>query len=132
MAHVPYASAVGSLMYVMVCTRPDIAHAVGVLSMYMMTPGKEHWIAIKRVFRYLHGMTDFAIYYHGNSKDVGVHGFVDSDWVGDIHGRRSTSGYVLRLFGGAFSWMSRKQYMVALSPAEDEYIATTHASKEAI
>ena len=108
MYHVAYASAVGSLMYAKVCTQPDIAHAVEVLRRYMMTPRKEHWTTIKRVFRYLHGMTNFAIYYHGNSKDVGVHDFVDSDWAGDIHGIRSTNDYVFGLFGGAISWMSRK------------------------
>ena len=100
MAHVTYASAVGCLMYVMVCTRLDIAHAVGVLSRYMRTSGKEHWTNIKRAFRYLRCTTYFAIYYHGNSKDVGVHGFNDSDWAGDIDGRKSTSGYVFILFGG--------------------------------
>ena len=61
MAHVPYASAVGCLMYSMVYTQPDIAHAVGVLSRYMMTLGKEHWTAIKRIFRYLRSTTYFSI-----------------------------------------------------------------------
>ena len=56
MSHVPYASVVGSLMYAMVCTRLDIAHAVGVLSMYMSKPRKEHWIGIKRVFRICVGL----------------------------------------------------------------------------
>ena len=79
MTYVPYASAVGCLIYAMVCTRPYIAHAVGVLRKYMTTLGKEHWIAIKRVFRYLRGTIDFVICYHGNFEDVGVHGFIDSD-----------------------------------------------------
>ena len=57
MSHVPYASAIGSLMYAMVCTRSDIAHAVGVLRRYMSKPEKEHWTSIKRVFRYLRGTT---------------------------------------------------------------------------
>ena len=61
MAYVPYANAVRSLMYAMVYTQPDIAHAVGVLSRYMTTLGKEHCTTIKRVFRYLCGITDFAI-----------------------------------------------------------------------
>ena len=55
------------------------------------------------VFRYLCGMKYFSISYHGNSKDVKVHGFINSDWVGDINGIRSTSGYVFRLFGGAIN-----------------------------
>jgi hypothetical protein len=70
----PYASVVGSLMYVMVCTRPNIAHSVGVLSRYMSKPRKEHWITVKRVFRYLHGTTDYGIFYQGRpsaDKSVG-------------------------------------------------------------
>jgi len=63
MSRVPYASAVGSLMYAMVCTRPDIAHAVGVLSRFMSNPGKEHWTAVKRVFRYLRGTSDYGLCY---------------------------------------------------------------------
>jgi hypothetical protein len=87
MAHVPYASVVGSLMYVMVCTRPDISHAVGVLRRYMLTPGKEHWTIVKRVFRYLCGTTEYAICYQGKpetDREVNVHGFVDADWAGDL------------------------------------------------
>ena len=55
MSKVPYASVVGSLMYAMVCTRPDIAHAVGVVSRYMSHPGIEHWNAVKWILRYLRG-----------------------------------------------------------------------------
>jgi hypothetical protein len=61
MSHVPYFSAVGSLMYAMVCTRPDIAHAVGVLSRYMSKPRKEHWTTVKRVFRYLCGTVSYGL-----------------------------------------------------------------------
>ena len=65
MSHVPYASAVGSLMYAMVCTRPDITHVVGVLSRFMSKPGKEHWTRVKWVFRYLHGNSDYGLCYQG-------------------------------------------------------------------
>ena len=63
---------------------------------------------------------------------VDIHGFVDADWAGDLDHRRSTSGYVFNLFGGTVSWMSKKQSIVALSTTEAEYMATTHASKEAV
>jgi hypothetical protein len=63
MSRVPYASAVGSLMYAMVCTRPDIAHVVGVLCRYMSKPGKEHWTAVKRVFKYLCGTASYGLCY---------------------------------------------------------------------
>jgi hypothetical protein len=135
MSHVPYASAVGSLMYAMVCTRPDIAHAVGVLSRYMSKPGKEHWTTVKRVFRYLRGTTSYGLCYQGRpglDRVVDIHGFVDADWAGDLDRKRSTSGYVFNLFGGAISWMRKRQAVVALSTTEAEYMAATHASKEAV
>ena len=78
MSRVPYASVVGILMYAMVCTRPNITHVVGVLSRYMSKLGKEHWTTIKRVFRYLHGTTEHAIYYQGN---VGPDRVLDCTWV---------------------------------------------------
>ena len=132
---VPYASAFGSLMYAMVCTIPYIAHAVGVLSRFMSKPGKEHWTTVKRVFRYLRGTSDYGLCYQGRpglDRVLDIHGFVDADWVGDLDQRRSTSGYVFNLFGGAVNWMSKKQLVVALSTTEEEYIAATHASKEAV
>ena len=133
MSLVPYASAVGSLMYSMVCTRPNIAHAMEVLSRYMSKLGKEHWTTVKRVFRYLRGIIDHEICYQGRvglDRVLNVHGFVDANWAGDMDQRKSTSGYVFSLFGGAISWMSRKQAVVALSTTEVEYMTDTHASKE--
>ena len=123
MSRVPYASAVGSLMYAMICTRPDISHAVGVLSRYMSKLGKEHWTVVKRVFRYLRGTTDYAICYQGRpgpDRVINVHGIVDVDWAGDLYHRISTSGYVFNLFGGAISWMRKRQAVVALSTTEAE------------
>ena len=121
MSRVPYASVVGSLMYSMVCTRPDIAHAVGVLSRFMSNPGKEHWTIVKRVFRYLRGTSDYGLCYQGRpglERMLDIRGFVDADWAGDLDQRRSTSGYVFSLFGGAVSWMSKRQSVVALSTTE--------------
>jgi hypothetical protein len=110
MSHVPYASAVCSLMYAMVCTRSNIAHAVGVLSRYMSKRRKEHWTTIKRVFRYLCGITSYGLCYQrrlGLDRVLDINGFVDADWAGDLDRRRSTSGYVFNLFGGAISWMRK-------------------------
>ena len=74
MSKVPYSSVVGSLMYAMVCTRPDIAHAVGVVSRYMNDPGKEHWMAVKWILRYLRGTTAHALSFGGSS--IVLHGYV--------------------------------------------------------
>jgi hypothetical protein len=97
MSHVSYASAIGSLMYEMVCTRPDIAHAVGVLSRSMSKPGKEHWTIVKRVSRYLCGTSSYGLCYEGRpglDRVVDINGFLDSDLVGDLDRRISTRGYV--------------------------------------
>ena len=85
MSKVPYASAVGSLMYAMVCTRPDIAHAVGVVSRYMSHPGIEHWNAVKWILRYLRGTSNKCLHFGGSNTDL--QGYVDLDLVGDIDTR---------------------------------------------
>lgn len=130
MSKTPYASAVGSLMYAMVCTRPDIAHAVGVVSRYMSSPGKQHWEAVKWVFRYLRGTCDRSLCFEGKHTDL--NGYVDADLAGDLDGRKSTTGYVFTLGGTAISWGSKLQKVVALSTTEAEYIAVTEASKEMV
>jgi hypothetical protein len=135
MSCVPYVSAVDSLMYAMVYTRPDIAHAVGVLRRYMSKPSKEHWAIVKRGFRYLRGTASYGLCYEGRlglDIVVDIQCFVDAYWVGDLDRRRSTSGYVFNLFGGAINWISKRQAVVALSTTKDEYMAATHASKKAI
>jgi hypothetical protein len=121
MSHIPYPSEVGSLMYEMVRTRPEITHAVGVLSRYMSKPGKEHWTVVKKVFGYLRGTTSYGLCYQGRSgldRVVDIHGFVDADWAGDLDRRRYTCGYVFNLFGGEISWMSKIHAIVSLSTTE--------------
>ncbi|KAE8654176.1 E3 ubiquitin protein ligase upl2, putative isoform 2 [Hibiscus syriacus] len=130
MVKVPYASAIGSLMYAMVCTRPDIAHAVGAVSRYMNNPGKVHWEAVKWILRYLRGTTNKALCFKGG--DMILTGYVDADLAGNVDIRRSTTGYVYTLGGTAVSWVSQLQKIVALSTTEAEYVAVTEASKEMV
>ena len=130
MSNIPYSSAVGNLMYAMVCTQPDIAHVVGVVSRYMSNPGMEHWNAIKWILRYLRGTTTKALCFKGSN--AALRGYVDSDLAGDIDTRRSTTRYVFTIGGTAVSWISRLQKVVALSTTEAEYVAATEASKEMI
>ncbi|GJU58411.1 gag-pol polyprotein [Tanacetum coccineum] len=130
MSRVPYASAVGSLMFAMICTRPDITHAMGVVSRYMAEPGREHWEAVKRILRYIKGTSDVALCF-GESNLI-VKGYVDSDYAGDLDGSKSTTGYVFTLSGGTVSWVSKLQSVVAMSTTEAEYVAAAQASKEAV
>jgi hypothetical protein len=129
MKKVPYREAIGSLMYLAVGTRPDIAFAVSTLSQYLENPGKPHWEAAKRVFRYLLGTRDLSLVYGGVGKEI--EGFTDADGASQEH-RHAISGYAFIMDGGAISWSSRKQELVTLSTAEAEYVAATHAAKEAI
>ncbi|KAE8692624.1 Retrovirus-related Pol polyprotein from transposon TNT 1-94 [Hibiscus syriacus] len=130
MVNVSYASAIGSLMYAMVCTRPDIAQAVGVVSRYMNNPGKVHWEAVKWILRYLRGTTNKALCFKGG--DTILTGYVDADLAGNVDIRRSTTGYVYTLGGTTVSWVSQLQKIVALSTTEAEYVAVTEASKEMV
>ena len=128
MQRVPYASAVGSLMYAMVCTRPDITHAVGVVSRFLSNPGREHWNAVKWIMRYLRGTSKLRLSF-GSGEPVLV-GYTDADLAGDVDTRKSTSGYLITFAGGAVSWQSRLQKCVALSTTEVEFIAAKEAYKE--
>ena len=128
-----YQSAVGSLQYLSTMTRPDITFAVSNVAKYSSKPTKEHWIAVKRILRYLKGSHNFGLLYRKSDCDTSkCIGFSDSDWAGDLDDRRSTSGYIFQVGGTAVSWKSRKQSCVALSTAEAEYIALSQAAQEAI
>ncbi|XP_057528050.1 secreted RxLR effector protein 161-like [Amaranthus tricolor] len=131
MSRVPYANVVGCLMYVKVCTRPYIAHAVCVVSQFMARPGREHWQGVKRIFRYLRGTTDISLVY-GNGKKFLVTGYSGSDYTADVDTRRSMTGYVFTLGGSMVSWKSTLQSSVTLSTAEVEYMALNSAAKESI
>ena len=90
---------------------------------------------MKQVFRYFYGTSDYGLHYQGRpglDSVLDICGFVDADLAGYLDQRKSTSGYLCNLFGGAISWMSKKQSVVALSTIEAEYIAATHASKEEV
>ncbi|KAE8705939.1 putative ribonuclease H protein [Hibiscus syriacus] len=130
MSRVLYVSAVGSLMFAMICTRPDIAQAMGVVSRYMANSGKEHWNTVKRILRYIKGTSNVVLCYGGSN--LLINGHVDSDYAWDLDKSKSTTGYVFKIAGGAVSWVSKLQSVAATSTTEAEYVAATQASKEAI
>lgn len=130
MRTIPYASAIGSLMYAMLCTRPDICYAVGLVSRFQSNPGKAHWKAVKRILRYLRGTADYQLCYQGSK--VHLVGYTDADWAGDADERKSTSGYVFLLGDTSISWYSKKQTCVALSTMEAEFVALSAAAQEGV
>ena len=126
-----YQSAVGSLLYLSTRTRPDIAFAVSNVATFCSNPAKSHWIAVKRIIRYLKGTTHLGLLYTKNDLKECV-GYSDADWGGDFDDHKSTSGFVFNIGGTAVSWRSKKQSCVALSTAEAEYMALASAAQEAI
>jgi len=128
MQRVPYAYVVGSLMYAMACTRPDIAHVVGTVSRFLSNPGREHWNLVKWILRYLRGTTCLKLCFGGDVPTLV--GYNDFDMGGDIDSRRSTPGYMINFAGGAVAWKSRLQKCVVLSTTEVEFIVNTEACKE--
>jgi hypothetical protein len=129
-----YRAAIGSLMYAALGTRPDIAFAVHSLSQFASNPSKCHWQAVGRIFRYLQGTKDYGIKYDnlGGKATITVIGYSDADWGSNAIDRRSISGYAFFLGGGTIAWSSKKQPTVSLSSMEAEYMASSHAVKEAI
>ena len=98
MSRVPYVSAVGSMMYAMVCTRPDISQALSVVSRYMANPSKDHWQVVRWIVRYLRGIADVGLVYDmASTNSRSVVGFVNSDYAGDFDKRRSLTGYVFNV-----------------------------------
>ena len=125
----PFREAVGALMHLMTATRPDIAYAVGYVSRFMENPQEEHWIAVKRIFRYLQGTKTHGLCFKPGD-NIGFRGYSDADWAGDLMDRKSTSGYTFLLMSAPVSWGSKKQSSVSLSTSEAEYIALSLAIQE--
>jgi hypothetical protein len=133
MAGLPFREVVGCLMYAALTVRFDIAFMAGQLAQHCQNPGLEHWKAAVRVLRYLKGTRIHGICFGG--KDSNNHvlvGYSDADYAGDPDTRRSTSGYVFILNGGAVTWSSRRQPIVSLSTMPSEYIAASEAIREAV
>ncbi|KAL5858701.1 hypothetical protein ACOSQ3_006159 [Xanthoceras sorbifolium] len=131
MKNIPYASAVGSLMYAQVCTRPDIAFVVGMLGRYQSNPGLDHWKAVKKVMRYLQGTKDHMLMYR-RTDNLEVIGYSDSDFAGCVDSRKSTSGYIFMMASGAVSWRSAKQSLTATSTMEAEFVSCFEATSHGV
>ena len=130
MKGIPYSEAIGSVLWPVVVSRPDAAYAIGILAQFIQNPGLAHWEALKRLITYLGSTKDYWLTFGGHSKTL-VEGYCDADWASNKH-RHSISGYSFHFGCGAVSWSSKKQNIIALSSTEAEYIAQTHAAKEAL
>ena len=131
----PYRQAVGALMYLMLGSRPDLAYSIGFLSRSLENPSLDDVIRVKRVFRYIAGTLDLGIMYHRNKlieENNMLECYSDADFGGCTKSGRSTTGVVIMYAGGAISWLSQRQAMVATSTTEAEIVAANEATKEII
>ncbi|KAJ9559241.1 hypothetical protein OSB04_013855 [Centaurea solstitialis] len=137
-----YLGAIGALLYLAQCTRPDISFAVNCLARHSNAPTRRHWNGIKDIFRYLKGTTDMGLFYPyasssedtaiGTSKNATLVGYADAGYLSDPHKGRSQSGYVFTIGNTAISWRSRKQTLVATSTNHSELLALYEATRECV
>ena len=126
---VPYLSAIGALIYLVNCTRPDIAFSVNLLARYSSEPTLRHWNGVKHLLRYLRGTSDMGLFYSKVPK-LELLGYTDAEYLSDPHKARSQSGYVFTCGNTAISWRSVKQPMVATSSNHSELLAIHEESRE--
>ncbi|GKE26803.1 hypothetical protein Tco_1442187, partial [Tanacetum coccineum] len=133
MQNIPYAFVVGSIMYAVRCTCPDVAFAQNITSQFQQNPSKLHWTAVKNILKYLYNTKDMFLIYGGDIKrELRVSCYTNVRYLTDAHDLKSQTGYVFILNRGVVDWKSTKQSIFATSSAEAEYIAASDASKEAV
>lgn len=129
-----YRSILGSIRYLVSCTRPDLAFASGMLSRYMHSPRHEHLVLANRLLEYINTTQNYGITFRRENMIGGLQviGYTDADWATDQSSRHSIGGFAFTLSGGAISWKSKRQATISLSSTESEYKAASEATKEAI
>ncbi|KAJ9541609.1 hypothetical protein OSB04_028115 [Centaurea solstitialis] len=120
MKSVPYAFAIGLIMYAMLCTRPDVAYLVSVTSRYQQNPGEAYWVAVKNILKYMRRTKKMFLVFGGSEDEISVTGYTDASFQTNRDDFKSQSGYVFTLNGGAISWKSSKQDTIADSTTEAE------------
>lgn len=131
-----YREMIGSLVYAVSCTRPDLAFAVSRLSQYLNAPTQVHLSCVKHVLRYVKRTLDFGLHFRKcdqADQNLKIIGYSDADWA-NAEDRKSVSGYcfVLQKNGPLISWKSKKQTCTALSTCESEYVALCSAAQEGL
>ena len=112
MSVIPYASAIGSIMYAMLCSRPDVCLAISLAGRYQSNPGVDHWTTVKNILKYLKRIKDMFLVY-GGDKELAVNGYTDASFYTNPDDTKSQFGYAFILHGGAVGWCSSKQSVVA-------------------
>jgi len=117
-----YRSLVGALQYLTI-THPDIAHAVNFVSQFLHSPTNDHFLAVKRILRYVKRTLHVGLTFRPFATPTTLVVYSDADWAGCPETRRSTSGYSIYFGNSLVSWSAKKQHIVSLSSCESEYYA---------
>jgi Reverse transcriptase (RNA-dependent DNA polymerase) len=125
-----YQQVIGSLLYLMLGTRPDIAFAVMKMVQFAANPSEEHSTKALYICKYLAGTMDYSLQY--GLKQEGLYAYADADWASDLESQQSTMGYLVLLSGTAISWNSRAQKMIALSSTEAEYMSLSNTCRQLV
>lgn len=124
-----YQQAVGAILYLSTCTRPDLSTAISIIASFMSNPAPQHWAGVKRIFRYLRGTSTLGLRYHSSgTMEIGdsITAYSDSDWAGDSS-RYSRTGFIIMMASAAIAWRSVLQSIIASSSTEAELIAAAAA-----
>ncbi|XP_062075229.1 secreted RxLR effector protein 161-like [Humulus lupulus] len=132
MEKIPFAEAIGSVMYAMISIRPYIAYAMSVLSQFMEKPSKDHWKGLEWLLRYLKETSQYGLVFRKTRMKAQLEGYVDADYASNKDTRKPLTSYCFLLNSCCISWKSQLQPIVALSTTEEEFMSTTEAFKEAI
>jgi hypothetical protein len=127
-----YCKLIGELLYLSICTRPDISYAVNALVQHSANPSLAHYAAGKRLLRYLAGTSNLCMSYGGDRVHEPLHAYCDADWASSLEDCLSISGYAWFYAGGLIAHASKKQSTHALSSTEAEYMAVTHVIQEGL
>lgn len=127
-----YRETVGSLMFLAIVSRPDIAYSVNLVSKYLNNHNDSHWRTVKRIFAYLTGTSEYGIEFRGGENALKLVGYSDADYANDTETRKSTTDYFFELKYGPITWCSKKRSFVTMSTMESEYVAASAATREAV
>lgn len=128
--NIKFRNLIGALLYISTGTRADISYAVNYLSRFQNKYDETHYKYALRILKYLYLTKDLKLTFYGDNNENILDCYVDADWAGDVTDRKSTTGYIIRLFGNVVYWKSRKQNSVTKSSTSAEYVALSECVSE--
>lgn len=131
-SELPFRELIGSLMYIMLGSRPDLCYNINYFSQFQNCYNETHWKQLKNVLKYVKKTKDYGLEFVKSNKKIKVKAYVDADFANDTNDRKSITGFLIKLNSNTVFWKSKKQSIVTLSSCEAEYVALCHCVTECI